>query len=323
MPCPTEDVLSAFVEGRLPAEELALIEAHVDACRPCRGVLAAFGRTFASQSPEDTGGAVSRLQEAAALPPGAQVGRFVVLAWLGEGSSGAVYSAYDPDLDRKIALKLLHREAGRAPSGEGLKAEARALARVAHPNVVNVHEVGEVGEQVFLAMEFVDGITLRHWLRTPRTEAEILSVFIEAGQGLSAVHAAGLVHRDFKPENVLIGRDGRTRVTDFGLAKPPRRSEGAAGADGGGVATALAGTPAYMAPEQRAGRGADARSDQFSFCVSLYEAVAGARPGEEGLAQSAYVEPAARSAGAWPRSAAQRPPSVHGPPPRGAALGSR
>jgi hypothetical protein len=158
------------------------------------------------------------------------------------------------------------------------------MARVAHPNVLAVHDVGRVGDQVFIAMELVDGETLQAWLRTPRSFAEIVDVFARAGGGLAAAHSAELVHRDFKPNNVMIDRGGRVRVMDFGLARssgardpsaaaPPARADEALTATG-----VILGTPAYMAPEQLAREPADARTDQFSFCVSLYEALAGTRP---------------------------------------------
>ena len=219
---------------------------------------------------------------------GAVLGRYFVLDPLGSGGSGVVYAAYDPELDRKIALKLLRAER----AGDGARArvlrEAQAMARLSHPNVLAVHDVGTFGDQVFVAMELVDGWNLRQWLAAePRTRRQALEVFAAAGRGLAAAHAAGFVHRDFKPENVLVGRDGRVRVADFGLV----RSEGAADpVPGAGSAPASAspaavtlpgtipGTPGYMAPEQLAGRPADARSDQFAFCVSLYQALYGRRP---------------------------------------------
>jgi tetratricopeptide (TPR) repeat protein len=199
---------------------------------------------------------------------------------------GAVYAAFDPGLNRKVALKFLH------PDGEDSHArllrEAQAMAQLRHPNVVTVHDVGLLGSRPFVAMEFVEGSTLRQWLRGgPRPWREILHRFLLAGRGLLAAHEAGLVHRDFKPENVLIGNDGRVCVTDFGLA----RSYGAPGAPAAAPSAAppelpsavtvtgtLVGTPAYMSPEQRAGEDVDARSDQYSFCVALWEALVGSHP---------------------------------------------
>jgi serine/threonine protein kinase len=219
------------------------------------------------------------------LPRGAQVGRYVVLDYLGRGGMGMVYAAYDPDLDRKVAIKLLHVGASETASeGESrLLREGQALARLQHPNVIAVHDVGTFQGQVFVAMEFVDGLTLRQWLQaSPRGWREIAAVFSAAGHGLAAAHAAGLVHRDFKPENVLVGLDGRVRVLDFGLARI-EISEAPEGAERNAAGSltltgAFLGTPAYMAPEQYARGTTDARTDQFSFCVTLYEALFGQRP---------------------------------------------
>jgi len=205
---------------------------------------------------------------------GASVGRFVVLHTIGAGGAGVVVAAYDPVLDRRIALKVLR--AGETPAGDArLIQEAQAMARLAHPNVVAVHEAGAAEGRVYLAMELIDGGTLRAWLTAvPRTWREIRDRFVEAGRGLAAAHDAGLVHRDFKPDNVLVGRDGRARVTDFGLVRAMPSVSG----DGGGETTAVAGTPRYMAPEQHCGQHADPRADQFAFCVALYEALWRADP---------------------------------------------
>src|SRR5215470_6274154 len=200
------------------------------------------------------------------LERGTRFGRYEVLRHAGAGGMGDVYAAYDPELERNVALKLLRPGTAGARAAE-LKREAQALARLAHANVVAVHDVGTSDGQVYVAMELVEGPTLRAWLaEKPRTAVEILAVFDAAGQGLSAAHGAGLVHRDFKPENVLLGADGRARVTDFGLAV-------AAGAAG-----ELAGSVPYMAPEQLQGEAVDARADQFAFAVALYEALYGERP---------------------------------------------
>ena len=237
------------------------------------------------------------------LSPGTRLGRYVVLEELGTGGMGMVFAAYDPELNRKVALKLLkprNRERkGKARSNRLLQ-EAQALAKLAHPNVITVYDVGTFGDQVFVAMELVEGDTLRGWMReTSRRWDEVLAVFIPAGRGLAAAHAANLVHRDFKPENVLIGRDGRVRVMDFGLARPMQgESLTGSSADtfeaeapdalapaGADVADPMMtqtgstlGTPAYMAPEQHLGKPTDPRSDQFSFCVSLFHALFGTRP---------------------------------------------
>jgi tetratricopeptide (TPR) repeat protein/predicted Ser/Thr protein kinase len=219
----------------------------------------------------------------AMLERGTTVGRYVILDPLGKGGMGVVYRAFDPKLDRRVAIKLLH--AGSA-SDAWLVREAHALARLSHPNVVAVYDVGTAGNRVFIAMELVDGDTLRAWLRERRTWREAVPVLIAAGYGLAAAHASGLVHRDFKPENVIVGRDGRTRVMDFGLA----RLEGEPATDDDAPSSphvaahltmpgTVIGTPAYMAPELES-QPADARSDQFSYGVTLYEALHQERPGK-------------------------------------------
>jgi len=241
----------------------------------------------------------------------AQIGRFTVLKLLGSGGMGEVYAAYDPDLDRRVALKVLHAQVSQSSSSSTARArllrEAKALAKLSHPNVVAIYDVGTVNEQIFIAMEFVKGMTLTKWMRQPpepladgtenkfRAWSDILALFLQAGRGLAAAHKAGIIHRDFKPDNVLLGRDGRIRVVDFGLAR----------ADGGHAERpdtfadaikslsnqsssvfelrltrtgGMAGTPAYMAPEQYLNLQVDARTDQFSYCVALYEGLYGERP---------------------------------------------
>ncbi|HEY6476721.1 MAG TPA: serine/threonine-protein kinase, partial [Polyangia bacterium] len=266
------------------------------------------------------------------LVRGATIGRYVVLGMVGRGGMGEVYAAYDPELDRKVAVKLLRVKPGNGVSlTEGRQRtlrEAQAIARLSHPNVVVVYDVGTFRDQVFIAMEFVDGNTATYWLAAqPRSWQEVLRVFRAAGRGLVAAHEKGLVHRDFKPDNVMVGRDGEVRVMDFGLArqvteKPADQASSskrvpviiadhvaAAASDpmetvllngpptgpqtpaaesdtpASGVfevrltrTGAMMGTPAYMAPEQFLGTATDARTDQFSFCVALYEALYGERP---------------------------------------------
>jgi serine/threonine protein kinase/tetratricopeptide (TPR) repeat protein len=225
------------------------------------------------------------------LARGTLVGRYVVLDRLGEGGMGVVYRAFDPELDRKVAVKLLQaRSDGSCGGGAAwLLREAQALARLSHPNVVAVHDVGTLsGDQVFVAMELVDGTTLRQWLREDHSWREVCAIMSAAGAGLAAAHRAGLVHRDFKPENVLVGGDGRVRVMDFGLARlqavdDDAASEGELGArsplsESLTVAGSVVGTPVYMAPEIFRGKPADARSDQFSFGVTLFEGLYRKRP---------------------------------------------
>jgi len=271
--------------------------------------------------------------DAPLLARGAPIGRYLVLGLVGRGAMGDVYAAYDPELDRKVAVKLLHVAGAIGPELVEQKArllrEAQAIARLSHPNVVVVHDVGSFEDQVFVAMEFVDGHTVAYWQNaSQRPWREVLDVFIAAGRGLSAAHAAQLIHRDFKGENVMITSSGQVRVMDFGLARNaadrsavsplvisteitgtdlgttkalPKQQAVAVGQPLGGSVPPpdvpadskiraaaldanltqtglLVGTPAYMAPEQFRGQMADARSDQFSFCVALYEALYGERP---------------------------------------------
>lgn len=217
-----------------------------------------------------------------------RIDRFVVLEKLGSGGMGVVFAAHDEQLDRKIAIKLVrhHDTAEERDEQQRLIREARALARLSHPNVVAIYDVGMHGDRVFIAMELVRGMTLRRWAEaSPRSWGETLRCFVQAGEGLAAAHAAGITHRDFKPDNALIGDDGRVRVVDFGLAQGEGAealgsvpSDGALGSPRLTATGKVAGTPAYMAPEQFAGAPADARSDQFAFCVALWEAVFGERP---------------------------------------------
>ncbi|MEZ4381897.1 MAG: tetratricopeptide repeat protein [Nannocystaceae bacterium] len=226
------------------------------------------------------------------LEPGEVVGRYVVLGCLGRGGMGVVYTAYDPELDRKVALKLLLTVD--ADAGSRLQREAQAMAQLAHPNVVTIHDVGCHDDQVYLAMEFVDGLTLSEWIPAAKPGwRAILAVFVAAGEGLAAAHAAGLVHRDVKPENVMVGLDGRVRVMDFGLARAdqpqPRRltskhpslqhlSRSSVLSSALTEEGRLVGTPLYMAPEQWRGLATDARSDTFSFAVTLWEALYAEHP---------------------------------------------
>lgn len=208
-----------------------------------------------------------------------RLGRFTVLEPVGGGGMGVVFVAYDPDLDRKIALKVL-RSSGAAGQRDVLR-EGRALARLKHPNVVTVYEVGVLDEHVFVAMEYVQGQNLREWLRQPRSRAEILARLVEAGRGLAAAHAVALIHRDCKPENLVIDGEGHARVIDFGLARPIEELRATLPSVAGTTSTSTslrAGTPAYMAPERLAGAPGDVRSDQYAFCVTCWEALFGARP---------------------------------------------
>jgi len=224
-----------------------------------------------------------------AREPG-RIHRFAVLRRLGAGGMGVVYAAYDEELDRKIAIKVVREDThGGAQGRERMKREAQAMARLSHPNVVQVYEAGEFAGQVFVAMEFIKGQNLSEWLAAEeRSWEETLEVFLQAGRGLAAAHRQGLVHRDFKPDNVLVDGDGRARVLDFGLARAEvgHRDDAAdsailrvGGTQGNVLSSELTmagtvlGTPAFMSPEQHLGKPTDPRSDQFSFCVALYGAL--------------------------------------------------
>ncbi len=263
--CLNDDVIWRFVQGELPDDQARGADEHLTRCADCRNVVAETAR-FLYQKTATT------------------VGRYVIARPLGAGAAGVVYEAHDPQLRRKIALKLIRPAADAAAAEDRmarLLTEAQAMARLSHPNVVAVHDAGTHEGQVFVAMELVDGRTLADWLRDrAHGRDEILDVFVAAGRGLAAAHAAGLVHRDFKPDNVLIGADGRARVTDFGLATGAGTS----------VEPGIAGTPSFMSPEQWMGREADARSDQFSFCVALYAALTGRHPFDAGKSIGSLAE---------------------------------
>lgn len=225
------------------------------------------------------------------LEPGTTVGRYVIRKIIGRGGMGVVYVAYDPNLNRKLALKVLHTGKGSLSDPESARArllrEAQAMATIGHPNLVHVYDVGAINDSVFIAMEFVNGRTLREWKAEIGEEdwPEVLEKYIQAGQTLRDLHEQNLIHRDFKPDNVMLGFDGRVRVMDFGLARSTGEGNPADSMSTRDIlnksltATGkILGTPAYMAPEQFLGEPTDERTDQFSFCVALYEALYGFRP---------------------------------------------
>jgi predicted Ser/Thr protein kinase len=299
--CLDDNAASEFVSGSLAASAIHVVESHLAGCRDCRALVAALAGDEADSNAatrqhekiED-----SQVVKRPVLSVGDRVGRYLVLSSIGAGGMGVVFAAYDPQLDRKVALKLLRANMAGANAKEArtrLKREAQAIAQLNHPNVVGVYDVGttDAGD-VYIAMEFVEGDTLTSWLRKwPRTWREILEVFHQAARGLLAAHSVGLLHRDFKPDNVLVGGDGRVRVTDFGLARSvflddssrgPTTPSGSKPAHGSPLQVDLTatgtvlGTPRYMPPEQLTGPNIDARADQFSFCVALYEALWSAHP---------------------------------------------
>jgi tetratricopeptide (TPR) repeat protein len=281
--CPDVAEITGFAERLLPAARREVVEAHIAECLECRTLVFAL---------VDTSDASERLPSASR----ARVGRFLVHEVIGAGAMGTVYRAHDPELDRPVAVKVHAGTALEVDGGERLRREAQALARLNHPNVVAVYEAGLHGDVPFVAMELVDGVTLDEWMREPRTFDEIVTVFASIGRGLAAAHDAGLVHRDVKPRNVFIASSGAVKLGDFGLVRADALVD--FGGDRGAVDDtcdvtwvvrseltvtlsidgAIIGTPAYMAPEQLRGALATAGSDQFSFCVMLYEAVYGVRP---------------------------------------------
>jgi serine/threonine protein kinase len=262
----------------------------------------------------------SRLFRSKARP--VKIGRFTVIDRLGEGGMGVVYTAYDDQLDRKVAVKVLRGEATRQDQvgRTRLLREAQAMARLSHPNIVTVYEVGDLDDQVFIAMEFVRGVSLDAWLKRPgqaHLARDPRRVHRKAGRGLEAAHRAGIIHRDFKPHNVLVADEGAVKVLDFGLARAAEHAgseELSATPESGAYnqsnlldapltrTGAIMGTPAYMAPEQHEGRPATAQSDQFSFCVSLHEGLYGIHPFDCSTLGSAgrrrHHRPLARSPGA-------------------------
>ena len=345
--CPGVEEWDAYVRGSSSPERAEELRAHLVECDACAEAIAraanqpatidealAAGETV--DTVDDVPAHLAPRRRAARdderererggagdLARGATIGRYLVLEKIGLGGMGIVYSAFDPELDRRVAIKILRADVGARDAKKGgawrarMVREAQAMARLAHPNVLPVYDVGTLDDgRVFVAMELVEGGTLGGWLRSgERTWPEIVRMFIGAGRGLAAAHAAGLVHRDFKPENVLVGRDGRPRVTDFGLVRvisttptpdevpttPPEPEpepvpvpEPVPDAPSGNallhtpltIAGTIMGTLGYMSPEQSLARPIDARSDQFSFCAALYEALyrqaafAGANPQE-------------------------------------------
>lgn len=278
--CLDESAILALTQGRLRGEAFAAAEEHLDACAACRRAAAIVLR------PEPPAPVAPRITR------GTAIGRYLVLERIGRGAMGQVFSAYDPELDRRIALKLLRPGATTPEHRARLAREAQTLARLSHPNVVTVFDVGTWEEQLFVALELVAGGSFRAWAAEHRPDrARIVQLFIAAGRGLAAAHAAGVVHRDFKPDNLLVASDGRPQVTDFGLAaaasgpRDPSAAPSASSHDPTSLGTltetdARLGTPAYMAPDQLDGEPASPASDQFAFCVSLAEALCGHRPYE-------------------------------------------
>jgi tetratricopeptide (TPR) repeat protein len=316
-------VVERLLAGALSAEETRAVQEHLATCPACQkrvGVVGSRivlpthtpGGSLAQTVVRSDSGALERPSPKNNTPVPMQLdssqavdasrankmGRYILLERLGAGGMGVVYAAYDPELDRKVALKLLRPDAtiGAKEGQARLLREAQAMAKVVHPNIVAVHDVGTFGDEVFITMDFVEGRNAAVWLsESPHPWREVLEAYVRAGRGLAAAHATGLVHRDFKPDNVLIGKDGSVRVTDFGLATTASGAASVRSTLPGNTPLpiprpdvpferpltmmgAVMGTPGYMSPEQHMAGPADARSDQFSFCASLYEALYGVKP---------------------------------------------
>lgn len=261
--CVTSELLESLVNGTLPPDQRAALVAHLGSCVACNEVVAAL---LVTTDPLPARQLVSA--SAFCLVAGQQLGRYVIAGPLGSGGMGTVYRAHDPVLGRDVAIKVLHELA--VAGGAQLIDEARVLAKLDHPNVVAVYEVGTHEAHSYLVMSLVEGQTLAQWLRTPRSWRAILARFLDAARGLNAAHQAGVLHGDFKPANVLVDQAGKVRVADFGLGRPLNSLVE-------GWQTGV-GTPAYMAPEVASGQQASADSDQFSFFAALFEALCKVRP---------------------------------------------
>jgi tRNA A-37 threonylcarbamoyl transferase component Bud32/tetratricopeptide (TPR) repeat protein len=265
-PCPSDDTLVAFDRGTLDADTRRGVLEHLDDCEICHEVVVAAAR---DDAPGD---------------PVLAIGRYVIERPIGAGAMGIVFAARDPELDRRVALKLLRKQLADDEDRrleQRLLGEARALAKLAHPNVVAAYEVARHDGELYLVMELIEGPTLTGWLAGDRAWPDKLAMLVQAGRGLAAAHAAGIIHRDFKLDNILVGRDGRARVTDFGLASGSLTGptpEVVGNELALTMTGALAGTPLCMAPEVLRGEPATPASDQFSFAISLWTALHHVRP---------------------------------------------
>jgi hypothetical protein len=269
-PCPPDEMFTRLIEGTLAGDRLRQLEAHCDGCEACGRTMAELARTITPARGDWLGG------------------RYRILEPLAAGGMGVVDTAFDTKLQRKVAIKRL-REAAGGPTGERRRKrflrEAQMLASLSHPNVLTVHDVGEIEREIYVVMELVDGWPMSRWISEAQPRPgwqQIVDMYLQVGRGLSAAHQLGVVHRDVKPENILVGRSGRVLIGDFGLAgltDAREASTDAADEHSGLTQTgAVLGTPAYMAPELHDGKASDLLSDQFSFCVSLHESLHGRRP---------------------------------------------
>lgn len=288
--------MAGFLEASLPAGARDAATLHLSTCQSCREQFAELARLEADE-PEsyqslvfDEGGEALHGggEDADELVVGSSLGRYVLLGKVGEGGMGVVYSAFDPELDRRIAVKVIRSEAA-ATSEEAkrqLRQEARAMARLTHPNVVRVYDVGRQGGLVYIAMEYVDGVDLGRFAARHKADwRKVFGACLQAGRGLLAAHDAKLVHRDFKPSNVLCANDGRVLVADFGLTRLLRPGF----REGDGAETRAAGTPGYVAPEQAKGLASTAKSDQYSYCVTLSQCLLGRDPNAQAASEASTV----------------------------------
>lgn len=322
--CLDENAWDDLLDGRLTAPERARIEAHIDRCSTCRQVLATLLPALTRDSSDAPPPSEADHGRVPSVVP-TRVGRYLIVEEIARGGMGRVLRGYDPELRREVAIKLLSTVDAHA--GARIAHEARALAQLAHPNVLPIYDTAEDRGVPFIAMELVDGPTLRRWCEQHQPGwREIVRTFADAGSGLAAAHSAGIVHGDFKPDNVLLTApdgDRRVLVADFGLARTHDAGPSHAGPpptdDGDATPTtdpssargfAVVGTPAYLAPEQHEGRSADATSDQYGFCVSLFEALAGRRPFSAGslaaLAVAKQSAPAPPNVPRWLARAVRR-----------------
>ena len=238
--------------------------------------------TIEGQTSIGSAGSADRAADRAELLPSVLGDRYRIERQLGAGGMGVVYAARDAHLGRAVAIKLVGPRIDPG-SGQGqLAREARAMANLSHPNIATVYDIGVSSDRLFVVMELIDGGTAADWLKAePRSWREVVGIYLQAARGLAAAHAAGFVHRDFKPENVLLGRDGVARVSDFGVARllgDGDRALPSGGADGDEIRTAGVGTAGYVAPEILRGERVDGRADQFSLCVAVYAGLYGERP---------------------------------------------
>ncbi|HMG52219.1 MAG TPA: serine/threonine-protein kinase, partial [Kofleriaceae bacterium] len=273
MGCPDAEEFAALLAHELDAERRAAIGDHAAGCPACHAMVVELATEVETAASAAGGAAISRDEAEAARRAFAdalisgrrtKIGRYLLLELVGAGGMGMVWGAWDPELARRVALKLVLPRVSAAR--DRILAEGQALGKLSHPNVVPVYDVGIVDDQVYLVMEWVQGTTLRAYAGSRCSQRDLIDAYRQAGEGLAAAHRAGLIHRDFKPDNAIRGDDGRVRVLDFGLA----HSDGEAPEPG-----RLAGTLRYMPPEQAAGGQVTPAADQYAFAIALREALAG------------------------------------------------